>query len=462
MLEQDLLESRGFFGRAPGDIYTNKDTGESLSFVAIRTFPEPKQGQYKDPATLDKAIQQFEAQTKSTIQWVNSRSGQHRSFAVAEFMPVTGKGKPQYWGRYFNAITGVMTGKWSNNEVPAGWEWQNKAREKQLAGLKPSDLIKSGELFDSPDAVIDRVRLNLGNNADAEVLLAGLEQSAQGELAVFPGMAPKMTAIRDYFGEIMAPLYIMSNQLGGPAEEARRDLLKKQKWSQCGVRWPTGQTEGLVDSYLVAPDGTSVGVSSKGAAGAKASIKNLMDGARRMKEKDPAGYKKIKKTADLLMSLQSSGIMNALILAVQYQVMSPDAADEVLALIKAGKKQFRGISDELKDLMAQRPDKVARMKESVTNPLFNTGFAILSIIADIVADEVNNNTSFPIDAIDILNASSMMQVYCDMAVKGNDAIVTGFRSLYPPRFKGRVLLSSGKSFMSTGNKGNFTFAFKPD
>lgn len=457
---QNFLESRGFFGRIPGDIYSNSDTGESLRFAGIRAFPEPRVGQFKTPQQLAQAVQQFEEQTGETIQWVNRLTSQHRAFAVVEL--TNEQGQPVYWGRYFNAITGVMTGKWDNDEVPAGWEWQNKAREKQKSGLKPSDIIKTGDLFGSPDDVIARVSNSLIGKEDADVLVAGLQQCALGELAVFPGLGSKMPAIRDYFGEIMAPLYIMSNQLGGPAEEARRDLLKNQKWSECGVRWPMSQTEGLVDSYLVAPSGQSVGISSKGAQGAKASIKNLMDGARRMKETNPAGYKKIKETADMLISLQSSGIMNALTLAIQNDILSEDAAQEILDLIKKGKKQFRGISDELKDLMAQRPDKVMRMKESVTNPLFNSGFAILSIVADMVADEVNNNTPFPQHAVDILNASAMMQVYCDMTVKGNDAIVTGFRSLYPPRFKGRVLLSSGKSFMSTGNKGNFTFAFKPD
>lgn len=456
----EILESRGFFGRVPGEQYVNKDTGETLTFAGIRAFPEPRIGQFKKPGQLEQAIQQFEEQTGGTIQWVNRATAQHKAFAVVEL--TNAQGQPVYWGRYFNAIMGVMTGKWDNDQVPAGWEWVSKAREKQKSGMKPSDLIKSGELFDSPEAVIEAVERSLIGKEDAEALVAGLRQSAAGELAVFPGMAAKMPAIRDYFGEIMAPLYIMSNQLGGPAEQARKDLLKNQKWSQCGVRWPMSQTEGLVDSYLVAPSGQSVGISSKGASGAKASVKNLVDGARRMKETNPAGYKKIKKTADMLLSLESSGISNALTLAIRYEIMSDVAADEVLTLIKKGSKQFRGISDELKDIMTLRPDKVMRMKQSVTNPLFNTGFAILSIIADIVAETVNNETSFPTDAVDILNASAMMQVYCDMTVKGNDAVVTGFRSLYPPQFKGRVMFSAEKSFMSTGNKGNFTFAFKPD
>jgi hypothetical protein len=456
----EILESRGFFGRNPGDTYMNSDTGDVLVFAGIRAFPEPRIGQFKKLGQLEQAIQQFEEQTGGTIQWVNRPTSQHKAFAVVELTDL--QGQPVYWGRYFNAITGVMTGKWDNDQVPAGWEWQSKAREKQKSGLKPSDLIKDGKLFGGPGEVIDQVAKFLVGKEDAEVLINGLRQSAAGELAVFPGLGSKMPAIRDYFGEIMAPLYIMSNQLGGPAEDARRALLKDQKWSECGVRWPMSQTEGLVDSYLVAPDKSSVGISSKGAQGAKASIKNLMDGARRMKEKDPEGYQKIKNTADMLIGLQSSGIMNALTLAIKNEIMSEDAAQEVLDLIKKGKKQFRGISDELKDLMAQRPDKVMRMKESVSNPLFNTGFAILSIIADMVADHVNENTSFPKDSVDILNASAMMQVYCDMTVKGSDAVVTGFRSLYPPRFQGRVLLSSGKSFMSTGNKGNFTFAFKAD
>ena len=228
-----------------------------------------------------------------------------------------------------------------------------------------------------------------------------------------------------------------------------------------GVRWPMSQTEGLVDSYIVAPSGRSMGISSKGASGANASIKNLMDGAKRMKENNPEAYENIKETADMLIGLESSGIKNALTIGVRFDLLSQNAADTIMSFIKSGKKDFKGIPDELKELMKQKPEKVAAMRNSMTNPLFNTGFAILSIVADLVAEAVNTQTSFPEQAVEILNASAMMQVYCDMTVKGRDAVVTGYRPLYPPRFKGRVLLDSGKVFMSTGNKGNFTFKFKP-
>ena len=53
-----------------------------------------------------------------------------------------------------------------------------------------------------------------------------------------------------------------------------------------------------------------------------------------------------------------------------------------MSFIKSGKKDFKSIPEELKELMKQKPEKVMAMRNSMTNPLFNTGFAILSIVAE--------------------------------------------------------------------------------
>jgi hypothetical protein len=59
-----------------------------------------------------------------------------------------------------------------------------------------------------------------------------------------------------------------------------------------------------------------------------------------------------------------------------------------------------------------------------------------------------------------MNQSSIVQIYLDMKVKGQDAVVTGFRSIYPPNFEGTMLIDAGKSYYATMKPSKFAFGFK--
>jgi len=171
-----------------------------------------------------------------------------------------------------------MLGKWPNKDVPKGWSLKTPGSMKLQAGLDPQHLIKVETPFQQISDIIETVQHNTVDNSNGEILSNALIKLSSGHKDIeFPGMASHMPALRDYFGEIMQPIALMGKVIGGQAEDARLLLADGVEWDQCSVHWPMSANAALCDSYIRAPNGQSIGISSKGGAGANASAKNLYD-----------------------------------------------------------------------------------------------------------------------------------------------------------------------------------------
>jgi hypothetical protein len=269
----DLLpEAKGIFGRLPGDTFLNVD-GKAFNFVAATAFPAAEDVKFPTPQDRDAAIAEFEKNANAKIQWTNNPTGS--AFAVAELDDEDG-GRV-FWGRYLQQTKHNMLGVWSNKDIPAGWKLATKGAQKLQAGFDPQNLIKTEQVFTSVNQLIQTVSANSPEPVK-QVFTENLQNLASGQGAVvFPGMAPQMEAIRDYFGEIMQPVALMGGVIGGQAEDARQVLAGGAPWNRCRVQFPMAMNAALCDSFLIAPNGQEIGISSKGGSGAKASAKNLYD-----------------------------------------------------------------------------------------------------------------------------------------------------------------------------------------
>ena len=84
-------------------------------------------------------------------------------------------------------------------------------------------------------------------------------------------------------------------------------------------------------------------------------------------------------------------------------------------------------------------------------------FHLIAEVAHKAADKVNDATDFPKAASDILNNGALVQVYTK-AKEGKDTLILQeFNTVYPGDSIKGVYLSAGKTYYSTGIKGNFTF-----
>ena len=157
---------------------------------------------------------------------------------------------------------------------------------------------------------------------------------------------------------------------------------------------------------------------------------------------------------DIHNTIEKNGHFGApLKLAVQFEMLTPEEATQVLSLKKYGptdKIIGSGIlSKRLEDLYASR---VARDAGRII-PIEH----LTAAIAYKVADYVNKNTNFGRAASDILNNAALVQMYTDTSVSKDTITITKLTAVYPSKTVTGVLLDASKVYFSTGGKGNYTF-----
>ena len=446
-----ITEAKGIFGRNAGDPFVHTD-GRKANFQSVEAYPDPQMERFEDKESLADAIKQFEDNNHCKIEWVNQPSGAS-AFAVAI---LNDSDKLIYWGRYLQKTKANMLGVWDNKAIPQGWSLATTGATKLQAGYDPQHLIKTENEFMSTDQVVNTVKRNSPDDVQ-DIFAQNLQKLAQGRGDItFPGMANQMEAVRDYFGEIMQPLALAGGVIKGQAEDARKLLADGANWANCKMMWPMSMNAALCDSFLIAPNGQEIGISSKGGAGAKASAKNLYDAYKKAEQEGNTDLiNSAKFTIDVVKLIGENTAKEGPFKIAEMLGMNnitPAISQEVAEYVKAGKTDFNDVSQASLDLLAN-----FRVNNDVKG--FNTGYAIMAAVAKTVAKEINLNPEFTTGALALLNQSSIIQVYTKMAKKGDDAVLSDFRAVYPPNFDGQIKVDGGKSYYSSRIQGKLAFAF---
>ena len=451
-VKEIISESRGLYGRLPGDKFKRENT--EIEFQDVTNYPEI--GKFEDPDKRDEAISQLESQIGSQIEWMNIPNKGSLGFAIATFTN-TENSEKIFWGRYFREITPNMMGKWSNKEVPPGWQLQHNTALKMEAGLDPQHLIATGKWVGNTNQVIQLVKENGGDNPVVPKLVNALQELSSGNMPNFENEREQLPAIRDYFGEIMGPIALRGGlDSNGQSETARQELLDGAEWNDCQVRWPQEMNYALVDSLFKGPNGAEVGISSKGGTtGASAGVTNI---AKAMAKASEELLESHSKAVEIIKIINDNSALNGPFRLAEYFGFLPEGLEEEInSYIQQVKKDFTGLSKGAKELLSgkygevQDPDKV---------PGFNTGFALMSKLAKKITMHINTNIpEFSDGCLAFLNQSAIVQLYCKMGVKGPDTFVAEWRSVYPPQFAGKILLDSGKTYYSSRIGSKFSFKF---
>jgi hypothetical protein len=246
----------------------------------------------------------------------------------------------------------------------------------------------------------------------------------------------------------------------GNAVDAARNFLGQDDFSNTKINFDASKISGLSDSTLITDDGRSVEISSKGAAGAMASVKNLSDSIAELRTA-PDGEKILSKyheVVEMLEHIRSLGQVDApLYLGVKYKIIDEQEAAAIKSLIKertaniTNNRRMRalGLSDNLIQL--------ARNRVTGDPQKTNLYYHLIAAVAHVAADAVNKHTNFGEAASTILNNSALIQIYTLARVRGDEWILEEFDSKYPGASVRDVILTANKTYSSTGIKGNFTF-----
>jgi hypothetical protein len=211
------------------------------------------------------------------------------------------------------------------------------------------------------------------------------------------------------------------------------------------------KTHNLVDSVFQSARGTDLNISSKGGAGAKASAKNIYDAIEKARTTSPELVKTYKQVVSMINIINTLSAVDApLELGVTFGIINVQAAVDCRNMINVGTNKL--------------PSKYAKVCSNyaadTTNRNYNAGLHLLSSVAKHVADRLNHIPKMSEGIQAFMNQSSMVQIYLDMKVRGQDAVVTGFRSVYPPNFEGTMVIDAGKSYYATQKPSKFAFGFK--
>ena len=90
------------------------------------------------------------------------------------------------------------------------------------------------------------------------------------------------------------------------------------------------------------------------------------------------------------------------------------------------------------------------------------GYHSLAGLASLVKQSINSDTTINLSnaGIKLLNSSPLIQVYMTAQTVEDKINVTGFRSVWPPQFKGTVLMDDRNYQTNRPPNGKMTFGMK--
>jgi hypothetical protein len=447
-----LQESTGMANRKLGDTFKGADD-ESLTFSDIKFYPDD--GKYT-PEELTTALGQLDTE----VFWQNSRTPRTGGYAIIEFSGTEGN---VYIGRFLEQIKPNI----NDNFIPntfiidgVQYKFKGKSAEKIQAGLSPQDLLTVKTNLTAGD-IVSQLAEKLGTD---NVLYALTYKLANGDPLPMSFPAPpdtSFTAFRDYFCEILQPIAIQQGQYTGNATEAAETFLDGT-FEGTLIDFDESKNAGLSDSIISTSDGRSIKISTKGGRGASASSKNLLDSLNELSQTE-SGKKLLEKHEDIveiLKEIQARGQYNSpLYLGVKFDIINDDEAQQIKEL--RNKKPIdlidiknTGLNDNLINLALSR---------STDNPgKTNLFYHLVAAVAHEAAKAVNDNTNFSEAASEILNNSALVQVYTKASQQKDTWTLDRFNTVFPGESIKGVFFSAGKTYYSTGIKGNFTFRINKD
>jgi hypothetical protein len=459
LFDSILVEaSRGLLYRAPGDEFFQgslENPTAVMSFERADYYPTDP-GKFADPEQFAQAVTQAEKAFPGIV-WTN-RQPKTGGFAVLTFNGPN-QGQKSYYGRFFAEIKPDMAGQWKNDAIPGGWQLKKASSLKgSYFKLKPSDLFPPNSTFASPQDILAAME----QNPKIQNLIPGMQMLVNNKkLPVFVGAKSMETAVRDDLGETIGPIALVQGMVTSTgAEAARKDILgPKGSWAGSQINFPASKTNGLVDSYIYTTEGIEVGLSSKGDAGATASIKNVADGIKIAQAQ--GNTKLLNKYQDQIKVIDNVANSSAKAFPLDQGVIrkyiTKDQAELITDMTKTGIKDL----GQVKISSSDRKVFQDLMKDiaPTDNPRYNVGFHILASLARRVVADINKDPKFGEACLTFLNISPIIQLHMQTKTSGDDVAVTGFTSKYPPNFKGTVALDASKVYYATGVNGRCTFAY---
>jgi hypothetical protein len=430
---------------------------------------------------------QFAAELKSatkmdikTVKWVG---GQKPSTGFAALVVELQTEKRREWvGKYFSAkqVSGHIfwqVSQFIKDLKNVGIELE----EKKAAGSKKQDTrvnfgpknVGIADRVINLNNLIQEVQTSVQQNIAAEdqtALVELLENLGGATTTINPEYASNYEV---QYGEVAAPLAIARGiNITGSIQAAEAQLLdyldpgtKFTSISQ--VEYPENIAEKLIDSYLITPNGSKVGVSSKDkGGGAAASISSIIDTINNkldvIKERVPDFEERYAEYISRLRVIENStGKTVAFNLAADMGIISEEVAKQALDVMLTNP----GDVDALKAIDGGKyydmTINYSGYEPKFEHPMYRVSYHATTSLARIAAAKFNEDKeqTYRFFAT-VLESSNMIQVMTTLKVKGDQGEFSKFDVVYPPVFDGDIKLDPSSYFTAQRPPAGYTFKIK--
>jgi hypothetical protein len=466
-----LYEGRGVAARTKGDTYIN-DKRHVLKFERVIFVPPDMDG--VDTPELVNMVNDWKM-TNSDVAIKDVNEVKNSTAAVIVVFKDDETNNQTAFVKYLKKFPTNKLASWGNDDFKkvTGYEYTSKLTKKEKSGIKASDILATAVGGDGEKKVItmtadefiktvrDNVRASSKITDDVKTDILNLIDnfdmgSEQLVKLMNESMAP---AYEDYLGEILAPYAIVKGKkTSGDVQTSEAKLLAPfgYKYSDLSIRMNTVATEQLVDSTLISVDEKAkVGLSSKAESdgGAAASITTLY---RALNETDEEWKTKNPYATDIINSIvKTKAVFNPLELARISGLVTPDEYPVYKDYINKQSKTSTEIP------IPEVPSanvflNSIKVKSSSPSKKF---FILLAGMAKMSAAAINRDAKFNITEsfLELLNRSSILQVYTKVKVNKHGMRFVGFEVKYPPQFRGKVEIWTSTRFKTTGISGKAGF-----
>lgn len=469
-----LDESVGFPNRNPGaPFYNPEDPDDNVTFVKLITFPDDGRSNFATPEERDQFYDSWKKKIKGKVYQINKPFSNLLALYIVEMEDE--KGKQEYFVKFIkNTINlkGLLTDIPPNVKFPGhgGYFSGTKQSRSERIPVKPSQIFTSEGPY-KPEQV-GKVIAKAPDTKIPEDLKQQMSEYltklAHGEEKIMITDGAKYESVHQkYTGEYGAPIAVIKGTVLNPhiIQLAEKKITDGNKFAAAKILYPLSSAEKLVDSFLVWPDGTKVGISSKAkkAGGAAASLDGLYDTIKKQKDNPEfrrAVIKKYPEIIDIIEIIANTSALDGLfVLLIKFRVVGKrdmEIMKSMLANIKSGhpKKNTPAL---LSPVLKKLYDAYAAKTELKG---YNVFYHVLASAARRLERKVEE-LPFTEGVKAILNYSQFMQAYTQTRKKGKDLTIEGYTIVWPPRFEGHVHLETRKNFTSTevrGGKIGFKFS----
>lgn len=474
-----LVESRGVTARDTGEVYVSKsDPTQTLAIQQIYVVqptqsditpiqtpqdseqPQPTQGAFASYDDLVKAIDQNIPRNATRVE-DNRPSSTSRAAIIAHV--INQDDEDEWHIRYIKQVppTGVHT-LWKTFN---GYQYAKAAKQESVP-IKPADLIKDDNAR-SMDQLITDLKQNLEkvlagteHSELTEVMNSAIDLAAQGRVEPIPNGANYLNVIAKYGGEYLGIIAVAKGGMRKGDIDKMLDSMNMDTLVGSQVIFPQDKAEELIDSLLITPNGTRLGVSTKmhKGGGAASSLSGVA------KQLNPDIEKKFPKGSKLIKLLGTASAFNK----------DPSKAASI-GIVQAA-RDYKIINDEdivaltqldpsTQDIQTIKAKNLYRMTSSqgvdpktLNSPDYRVYYHALAAIANDLINAVNKDQQFKDAMMAALNNNNYLQMLTDVRKRG-DAITCDYYGKFPAVFEGSPVLYN-KVYYATGQKGRIGFKLK--